>query len=176
MHTRFTIEAKSWYDDVIKWRDFPRYWPFVRGIHPSPLNSPHKGQWRGALMFFFICTWTISWVNNRYAGDLRRHHAHYDVTIMRPEIFEMQKRRHSSPIKSASTPLNLSIRWRRNIYLWRHNGPGVMRAFLKIKPGLLPYICIRIVLNYRTCLAGQTISDWIERHFLNCRISPNCQC
>ena len=22
----------------------PRYWPFVRGIHRSPVNSPHKGQ------------------------------------------------------------------------------------------------------------------------------------
>ena len=37
--------------DVIKWKHFPRYWPFVRGIHWSPVNSPHKGQWRGALMF-----------------------------------------------------------------------------------------------------------------------------
>ena len=27
---------------------FPRYWPFVRIIHWSPMNSPHKGQWRGA--------------------------------------------------------------------------------------------------------------------------------
>ena len=42
--------------DVIKWKHFPRYWPFVRGIHRSPVNSPHKGQWRGALMVFFICT------------------------------------------------------------------------------------------------------------------------
>ena len=32
---------------------FPRYWPFVWGIHWSPVNSPHKGQWRGALSFFF---------------------------------------------------------------------------------------------------------------------------
>ena len=31
---------------------FPRYWTFVRGIHRSPMNSPHKGQWRVALMFF----------------------------------------------------------------------------------------------------------------------------
>ena len=45
-------------DDVIKWKHLPRYWPFVRGIHQSPVNSPHKGQWRGALMgFFFICAW-----------------------------------------------------------------------------------------------------------------------
>ena len=28
-------------DDVIKWKHFPRYWPFVRGIHRSPVNSPH---------------------------------------------------------------------------------------------------------------------------------------
>ena len=50
------------------------------GIHLSPVNSPHKGQWRGALMFSFICAWINSWVNNRKAGDLRRHRAHYDVT------------------------------------------------------------------------------------------------
>ena len=42
---------QSNHDDVIKWKHFPRYWPFVRGIHRSPVNSPHKGQWRGALMF-----------------------------------------------------------------------------------------------------------------------------
>ena len=42
------------HDDVIKWKHFPRYWPFVRGIHRSPVNSPYKGQWRGALMFFLF--------------------------------------------------------------------------------------------------------------------------
>ena len=48
------------------------YWPFVRRIHWSPVNSPHKGQWRGTLMFSLICTSINSWVNNREAGDLRR--------------------------------------------------------------------------------------------------------
>ena len=57
------------HDDVIKWKHFPRYWPFVRGIHRSPVNSPHKGQWRGALMFSLICAWINGWVNNREAGD-----------------------------------------------------------------------------------------------------------
>ena len=38
-------------DDVIKWKHFQRYWPFVRGIQRSPVKSPHKGQWRGALIF-----------------------------------------------------------------------------------------------------------------------------
>ena len=68
--------------DVIKWKHFPRYWPFVRGIHRSPVNFPHKGQWRRALMFTLICVWINDWVNNREAGDLRCHHAHYDVTVM----------------------------------------------------------------------------------------------
>ena len=70
------------HDDVIKWKHFPRCWPFVRRIHRSPVNSPHKGQWRGALMFSLICTWINSWVNNPEAGDLRRHRAHYDVSVM----------------------------------------------------------------------------------------------
>ena len=39
-----------YHDNVIKWKHFTRYWPFVRGIHLSPVNSPHKGHWRGALM------------------------------------------------------------------------------------------------------------------------------
>ena len=56
-------------DDVIKWKHFPRYWPFVRGIHRSPVNSLHKGQWSGALMFSLICTWINAWVNNPEAGD-----------------------------------------------------------------------------------------------------------
>ena len=70
------------HDDVIKWKHFPRNWPFVRGIHRSPVNSLHKGQWRGAFMCSLICVWINGWVNNRKAGDLRRYGAHYDVTVM----------------------------------------------------------------------------------------------
>ena len=47
------------HDDVVKWKHFLHYWSFVRGIHWSPVNSPHKGQWRQPLMFSFICAWTI---------------------------------------------------------------------------------------------------------------------
>ena len=62
--------------------NFPRYWPFVREIHRSPVNFPHKGQWRGALAFSLICVWINAWVNNGEVGDLRRYHVHYDVTVM----------------------------------------------------------------------------------------------
>ena len=71
-----------WHDDVIKWKHFPRYWPFVRRIHRWPVNSPHKSQWRGALMFFLICTRINGWVNNGEASYLRRYRAHFDVTVM----------------------------------------------------------------------------------------------
>ena len=70
------------HDDVIKWKHVPRYWPFVRGIPRSPVNSPHKGQWRGALMFSLICTRINGWAYNREAGDLRRYRAHYNVIVM----------------------------------------------------------------------------------------------
>ena len=74
--------SKFSHDDVIKRKYFPRNWPFVRGIHRSPGNSPHKGQWREAMMFSLICVWINGWVNNREAGDLRRCRAHYDVIVM----------------------------------------------------------------------------------------------
>ena len=63
--------------DVIKWKYFPRNWPFVRGIHRG-----HKGQWRRALMFSLIWVWINDWVNNREAGDLRCYRADYDVIVM----------------------------------------------------------------------------------------------
>ena len=70
------------YDDVIKWKHFPHNWLSVPGIHWSPVNSPLRGQWRGAVMFSLICTWINGRVNNGEAGDLRCYRAHYDVRAM----------------------------------------------------------------------------------------------
>ena len=67
--------------------NIPCYWAFVRGIHRSPVSSPHKDQWRGTWVFPLICAWINAWVNNREAGDLRRHCAHYDVIVMHVRIF-----------------------------------------------------------------------------------------
>ena len=75
-------ETGEHHDDVIKWKHFLCNWLFVRGIHLSPVNSPHKGQWRGILMFSLIGACTNGWVNNRDAGDLKRHSAHSDVVII----------------------------------------------------------------------------------------------
>ena len=68
--------------DVIKWKHSPRYWPFVRGIPRSPLNSPHKAN--GAELWCFLRSTPClnGWVNIDDVGDLRRHGAHYDVIVM----------------------------------------------------------------------------------------------
>ena len=70
------------HDDVVKWKHLRRHWPFVRRIHRSSVNSPHKGQRAGALMYSLICVWASGWVNKWNAGDLRHHRTHYDVTVM----------------------------------------------------------------------------------------------
>ena len=54
----------------------------VWGILRSIVDSPHKGQWHGILMFSFICTWTNSLVNHWDPDDLRHHHDRYDIIIM----------------------------------------------------------------------------------------------
>ena len=59
---------------------------WLRGIHRSPVYSPHTDQWRGALMFSLICAWSNGWVSNQDTGYLRHHRAHYDVTVMRCHI------------------------------------------------------------------------------------------
>ena len=69
-------------DDVIKWKYFLHYWPFVLGIHWSPVNPPPKGQWRATLRLSLIYTQINGWVKNREADELRRHHVHYHVIVM----------------------------------------------------------------------------------------------
>ena len=52
------------------------------GNHRSPVDSPQKGQWRGALVFFLICAYTNGCLNNQDVGDLRCHRAHYGVIVI----------------------------------------------------------------------------------------------
>ena len=61
------------------------------GISPVPVNSPHKSQWRGALIFSLICVWINGWVNNHEAGDLWRHRGHYDTSVMEATVEGVSK-------------------------------------------------------------------------------------
>ena len=103
-YTNVKPSNRQTHDDVIKWKHFPCYWPFVRGIHQWPVNS-HKGLWRGALIFSLICAWINSWVNNREAGDLKRHRAHYGVIVVE---FSFLFPPHSvrNPVRTVSTLSN----------------------------------------------------------------------
>ena len=74
------------HDDVIKWKHFPSYWPFVREIHRSPVNSPHKGQWRRALIFSLISM--NVWVNTHY---VRHYFLHYCPLCGRPLVVSPHK-------------------------------------------------------------------------------------
>ena len=92
----------SWWRHQTK--HFPRYWPFVRRIHRSPVNSPHKGQWRGALIFPFIC----AWIN----GDLRRHRAHYDFTVMAESAYMSWRHHGLCPhCRCHLSPSGMKIMW-----------------------------------------------------------------
>ena len=111
--------AEDTHDDVIKWKHFPRNWPFVRGIHRSPVNSPRKGLWRGALMFSLICVWINDWVNNREAGDLRRHLDHYGVSVMWGRVFGTQWHKEKIPYIVMTSWLDTSAL----LALWMGNPP-----------------------------------------------------
>ena len=99
------------HDDVIKWKHFPRYWPFVRGIHRPPVKSPHKGQWRGALMFSLICVWINGWVNTGEAGDLRRYRAHYVVIVMGRKLDDGSASPMPRKLRSAPNVMRHLLLW-----------------------------------------------------------------
>ena len=106
------------HDDVIKWQHFLRYRPFVWGIHRSPVNSPHKGQWRGVLMFSLIFARINGWVNTGEAGDLRRNRCHYDVIVMvSPNVLVPIRPRTQFNLSNAG-PVYICI----PALTWRHNG------------------------------------------------------
>ena len=134
------------HDDVIKWKHFPRYWPFVRGIHRSPVNSPHKGQWRGALIFSLFCTWINAWVNNREAGDLRRHHAQYDVIVMfLSDAITSTRKKSFQPASFHQRPYLFSqqcVKWQKQKLYNRVNDNGITYLEISFRS---QQICFRIV-------------------------------
>ena len=78
------------------------------GNSPVTGEFPAQGQWRGALMFSLICARINGWVNNGKAGDLRRHRAHYDVTVMKTKRMMMTPW-HGNPFRITSPSLMMGI-------------------------------------------------------------------
>ena len=68
---------KYFHYDVINWKHFLRYWPFVRGIHRWPVDSPHKGPVTTQTFdVTLLLVWTNGWTNTRLTGNSRRHDCH----------------------------------------------------------------------------------------------------
>ena len=63
LHPQQTMDVHA---DVIKWNTFLLL-AHCEGNHQSPVDSPHEGQWRRALMLSLICARTNGWANNRDA-------------------------------------------------------------------------------------------------------------
>ena len=75
------------HDDDIKWKHFPRYWPFVRGIHRSTVK-------RSFVVFFDLR------LNERLSKQLRRrylrrHRTHYDVIVLCNANLDISSSKHS---------------------------------------------------------------------------------
>ena len=154
----------------MKWKHFPRFWPFVRGIHRSPVNSPHKGQWRGPLVFSLICAWINGWVINREAGGLKRLCAHYDVTVIWANISSGYgllydgKKPLSEPILTrdhcCSSPVNFTevhkICWQKgsvenifySLYAFTEEGWIDMTHLWKEFKSFWPYMCRHTTMGF----------------------------
>ena len=91
----FQLTCASWYgkqtwrahkhtchDDVIKMETFSSAMALCEGNPPFTGKFPSQSQWCGALMFSLMSAWTNGCENNREAGDLKQHRAHYDITVM----------------------------------------------------------------------------------------------
>ena len=76
------VKTFPFHDDVIKWKHFLHFCPFVRGIHRWSVNSPHKGPVPRSFVWCLVLAWTNGWVNNRIAVSVTRPRAYYDVTVM----------------------------------------------------------------------------------------------
>ena len=79
--------------DVIKWKHFPHYRPFVREIHPSPVDPPYKGTVTWIIDISLLSVWTEYWTNTRLTTSSNRHDGHltspqwimFCMTILYPE-------------------------------------------------------------------------------------------
>ena len=57
---------------IMTWNRFSHYWPFVRGMYRSPIDSPHKGRAMRSILLSLLLAWAICWLIRRVANGLRR--------------------------------------------------------------------------------------------------------
>ena len=126
------------------------------------VNSPHKGQWRGALIFSFICAWINGWVNNRQVGVLRLHRALYDVIVVTCEQHEL---RHKGCSVILGPGLCLwPITWLFNCVLLTKQWDILPQNFVKFRSHEIGFWHCRIVLKLNRRIDSTPVKfhcDWI---------------
>ena len=78
-HSRYKL-LKTWWRHPME--IFSASLALCEGNPPVTGEFPYRGHGRRALKFSLVCVWTNVWTNNRDPDDLRRHHAHYDVSVI----------------------------------------------------------------------------------------------
>ena len=74
------VKPNSWWRHQME--TFSVLLAFCAGNSPDPGEFPSQRPVAWSFDVFLICAWINGWVNNGEASDLRRHRAHYDVTVM----------------------------------------------------------------------------------------------
>ena len=127
----------------------PRYWPLHRWI---PLTKASNAE--------LLSAWINGWVNNREAGGLRRHHAHYDVTVMecraRHDIFRC------------------FFRWA-NIYLkWSRRSREFTRSLFRLTVVVNIFVSDEQLFSfYVSCLHPLCVFSWFSDVVANVPVLSN---
>ena len=169
-YSNFNIHQENFvlYHDVVKWKYFPRYWPFVRGIHRSPVNSPHTEIW--SFLSASPEKKNNGKVNKADAGDLRRHRAHYDVTVMAQQANYFTTLCYKDTCKKWSTIWDVKIgqikmvicSWDVSWHPW--NLLSSRSVWNDLRKVVSCVTCI-IHLAWKWYMVWKTDKHWLKNHF-----------
>ena len=100
-----TVKYLTIHDGVTKWKLFSRYWPFVRRLHRSPVNSPHKGPVMRTLMSLRCAPHKLL---NKQSNDLWSETSwrSFDVIVMLFSVDEFWNKIYSRPIQNTTKSID----------------------------------------------------------------------
>ena len=123
----------------------------------KPVISPHKGQWRGALVFSLICDWINGWVKNCEAGDIRRHQTYYDVIVI---IKDIGKIHHS---QAATKHIKTNTSKRESLNCWNKSVTSMPSPCLYLASLYYSLVATFGIIGYGVISAGITALEHAKK-------------